>query len=169
MRPEHLMLPANRGFIVFTLLLALVLNLFPWGRLLWMPDFVALVLVFWNVHEPRKSGIGVGFLLGLLTDVHAGTLFGQHALAYTVIAYAATMLHRRLPWFSLAGQMLQVLPVFLLGQLIIVAVRLASGGTFPGFGLFLQSVACALLWPLADLALRAPQRRPLDPDENRPI
>ena len=28
-----------------------------------MPDFLALVLVFWNVHQPRRVGVGVAFVL----------------------------------------------------------------------------------------------------------
>ena len=33
MRPEYLLLPANKAFITFTLLGAFVLNLLPWGRI----------------------------------------------------------------------------------------------------------------------------------------
>ena len=42
----------------------------PLGRMPAMPDFLALVLVFWNVHQPRRVGVGVAFFFGLLMDVH---------------------------------------------------------------------------------------------------
>ena len=102
-------------------------------------------------------------------DVHDGSLLGEHALAYSLLSYGAISLHRRLPWFGTAGQMLHVLPLFLLAQLTTLVVRMAVGGAFPGWSWFLQSVACALLWPLADWLLFAPQRRAVDRDENRPI
>ena len=51
MPPEYLLLPANRAFIAASIAGALVLNLLPWGRSLGMPDFLAVVLVFWNVHQ----------------------------------------------------------------------------------------------------------------------
>jgi len=51
---EYLLLPANRAFIAFTLVAAFLLNLPPWGRIDWVPDFLALVLVFWNIHQPTS-------------------------------------------------------------------------------------------------------------------
>ena len=47
-RDEYLLLPASRAYIAFTILLAVVLNIMPWGRDYGIPDFLALVLVFWN-------------------------------------------------------------------------------------------------------------------------
>ena len=67
-RGQPLLLPASPAFIWGSLLVALMLNLLPLGRVLWMPDFLAVVLVFWNIHQPRKVGIGIAFLVsfGLL-------------------------------------------------------------------------------------------------------
>lgn len=169
MRPEYLLLPASRSFIAFSILVAFVLNILPWGRTYGVPDFLALVLVFWNIHQPRKVGIGVAFLVGLLMDVHASALLGERALAYSLLSFGAMTMHRRVPWFRLGGQMLHVLPLFLVAQLVVVAVRMAVGGPFPGVGYFLQSLSSTLLWPLADVLLLVPQRRAVDRDDNRPI
>ncbi|MCX7228992.1 MAG: rod shape-determining protein MreD [Burkholderiales bacterium] len=169
MRPEYLLLPASRAFIAFTILVAFVLNILPWGRTYGVPDFLAIVLVFWNIHQPRKVGIGIAFLVGLLMDVHASALFGERALAYSLLSYGAMSMHRRVPWFRLGGQMLHVLPLFLLAQLVVIAVRMAVGGPFPGIGYFLQSLSSTLLWPLAEVLLLAPQRSAVDRDDNRPI
>jgi rod shape-determining protein MreD len=169
MRPEYLLLPASRSFIAFTILVAFVLNILPWGRTYGVPDFLAIVLVFWNIHQPRKVGIGIAFLVGLLMDVHASALFGERALAYSLLSYGAISMHRRVPWFRLGGQMLHVLPLFLLAQLVVIAVRMAVGGPFPGIGYFLQSLSSTLLWPLAEVLLFAPQRSAVDRDDNRPI
>jgi rod shape-determining protein MreD len=169
MRPEYLLLPASRAFIAFTILVAFVLNILPWGRTYGVPDFLAIVLVFWNIHQPRKVGIGIAFLVGLLMDVHASALLGERALAYSLLSYGAMSMHRRVPWFRLGGQMLHVLPLFLAAQLVVVAVRMVVGGPFPGVGFFLQSLSSTLLWPLADVLLLAPQRSAVDRDDNRPI
>jgi len=58
------------------------------GRNAFAPDVLALALVFWNVHQPRRVGMGAAFVFGLLMDVHEGALFGQHALAYTIVSTA---------------------------------------------------------------------------------
>jgi len=168
-RGEALLMPANPLFIGFTLLLALGFNLLPLGRTPALPDLLALVLVFWNVHQPRRVGVGAAFVCGLLMDVHEGALLGQHALAYTLLSYIAISFHRRLRWFGLAAQVLQILPVFLVAHLASLAVRLVVGGMAPGWTTLLAPLFEALLWPLATLLLLAPQRRAPDRDENRPL
>ena len=169
MRPEYLLLPANRAFITFTLIAAFLLNLLPWARLSFAPDFVAIVLVFWNVHQPRKVGMGVAFLFGLLMDVHNASLFGEHALAYTLLSFGAISLHRRILWFKAVGQMIHVLPLFFVALIAALVVRLIVGGNLPDLLYFAPAVTQTLLWPVAMLCLLAPQRRAVERDENRPI
>jgi rod shape-determining protein MreD len=166
---DQLLLPVNPLFIAVSLLFALGFNLIPLGRQAAMPDLLALVLVFWNVHQPLRVGVGLAFVLGLLMDVHQGALFGQHALAYTLLSFLAVTMHRRLLWFSVLEQALQVLPLFAVAHGVSLAVRLVAGGSFPGWELLLAPAFEALLWPLAAWVLLAPQRRPPDPDENRPL
>jgi rod shape-determining protein MreD len=166
---DQLLLPVNPLFIGLSLLVALAFNLLPMGRQAALPDMLALALVFWNVHQPRRVGVGLAFVFGLMMDVHEGALLGQHALAYTLLSFGAIMMHRRLTWFSLPEQALQVLPLFMAATLVSLAVRMAVGGMFPGWTLLLQPLFEALLWPLASLLLLAPQRRAPDPDENRPL
>lgn len=168
-RPEYLLRPVNPVFIWFTLIAAFLLNLLPWGRLPAVPDFLALALVFWNVHQPRRVGIGAAFVFGLLVDVHQGALLGQHALAYTLLSFFAITIHRRLLWFTLPSQALQILPLFAAAHAAALLVRLVSGGTFPGWGLLLAPVLEAALWPVVCVLLLAPQRRAPDRDENRPL
>lgn len=170
MRPgEALLLPVNPFWIGFTLLVAFGLNLLPFGRHAALPDVLALTLVFWNVHQPRRVGVGVAFMFGLLMDVHEGALLGQHALSYTLLSFVAITIHRRLLWFGILEQALQITPVFFAAHLVSLAVRMAAGGMFPGWGLLFAPAFEALLWPVATMLLLAPQRRPPDPDENRPL
>lgn len=170
MRPgQQLLLPANPVFIWGSLLLAMITNMVPLGRTPWMPDLLALVLVFWSVHQPLRVGIVAAFVFGLAMDVHETGLLGQHALAYTALSYFAITIHRRLLWFSVPSQALQVLPLFVAAHAIQLAVRMMAGGTFPGMSVLLAPVIESLLWPLMSIVLLAPQRRAPDPDENRPL
>jgi rod shape-determining protein MreD len=168
-RPQYILLPVNAVFIAFSLGVAFLLNLLPWGRAIGVPDFVALTLLFWNIHQPRKVGMGIAFLLGLLMDVHDASLFGEHALAYTLLSYGAIMIHRRVLWFSLLTQALHVLPLLVVAQMVPFLIRLITSRVFPGWGYLLNGFVEALLWPLASILLLAPQRRASDPDDTRPI
>ncbi|MBL8483715.1 MAG: rod shape-determining protein MreD [Rhodocyclaceae bacterium] len=166
---NRILKPARPWFIMLSLAAALTLNLMPLGRLPAMPDWVALVLAFWCVREPVRVGMASGFALGLLTDVGIGSLFGQHALAYVLLAYFAASLSRRILWFPFLQQALHVFPLLLGTQTIMLAVRLVAGGEFPGWAWFLESVTAALLWFPLSLMLLLPQFKPVEKDENRPI
>jgi rod shape-determining protein MreD len=170
MRPgQPLLLPANPFFIWLSLLCALAFNMLPLGRVAWMPDLLALALVFWSVHQPLRVGIATAFLFGLAMDVHQTALLGQHALAYTALSFFAITIHRRLLWFSVPSQALQVLPLFAASHAIQMMVRLVAGDAFPGLAVLLAPAIESLLWPVVSVLLLAPQRRAHDPDENRPL
>jgi rod shape-determining protein MreD len=166
---DQLLLPVNPLFIGLSLLLAFAFNLLPLGRQPAMPDLLAVALVFWGVHQPRRVGVGLAFVFGLLMDVHQGALLGQHALAYTLLSFIAITVHRRLLWFGVLEQTLQIAPIFFAAHGVALAVRLIAGDMFPGWSLLLAPVFEAAMWPLATLLLLAPQRRAPDPDQNRPL
>jgi rod shape-determining protein MreD len=98
---HEILLPVRGGFIVFTFVAALLINLLPWSgwALVLKPDFVALVVLYWCIQQPRKVGFTSAWLLGLIMDVAEGSLFGQHALAYSVLAFGGIVLHRRVLMF----------------------------------------------------------------------
>ena len=166
---DQLLLPVNPLFVALSLLVALALHLVPLGRNPLMPDFLALVLVFWNVHQSRRVGVGLAFMFGLMMDVHDGAVLGQHALAYTLLSFFAITIHRRLLWFTVPSQAVQILPLFFAAHAVSLMVRMVAGGMFPGWQVLLAPVFEALLWPIATWLLLAPQRRAPDRDENRPL
>lgn len=174
MRPGHqLLLPANPLFIWGSLLVALTLSMLQnmglWGRAAWTPDILALILVFWTIHQPQRVGIGVAFVFGIFVDVHQGAMLGQHAMAYTVLSFLAIAIHRRLLWFTVPSQAFQVLPLFAASHAIELAVRMLAGGAFPGLWMLLAPLIESLLWPVVSVILLLPQRRTPNPDAHRPL
>ena len=155
--------------ILGSLALALLANFLPWRSVALAPDFVALVLVFWCVRQPRLVGLGAGWVLGLLIDAGNGVLMGQHALAYSLLAFASITLSRRILWFPLWGQALHVLALLLFAQGVSALVRLAAGAEFPGWVIAVGPLIGAMLWPLVTTLLLMPQRMPAEVDENRAI
>jgi len=168
-KPALLLLPANGFFAAFTLILALLLDILPWGQLPGVPQWSAVVLTFWGVQQPRMVGFGWAFILGLILDVHAGAVLGEHALGFLVMAFGAVALHRRLPAFGLFGQMLHVITLLLIAQAFRVVLRLSLGAEFPGWWVFLSPMTSGLFWPLLAPLLLAPQRRAVDYDDTRPL
>jgi rod shape-determining protein MreD len=172
-RGQQLLLPANPWFIWGSLITALALNMLQnmglWGRAAWLPDLVALILVFWSIHQPQRVGVGAAFLLGLIMDVHQSSLLGQHALAYSALSFLAIGIHRRILWFSVPSQALQLLPLFVAAHALTLVIRLLTGDFFPGWSVVLPPLIEVLLWPVVSVLLLLPQRQAPDRDENRPL
>src|SRR5882672_3682647 len=166
---QTILLPVRAGTIVASFAVALLFNFLPWQNVALAPDFVALVLAFWCVRQPRLIGLGAGWLLGLLIDVGNGVLLGQHALAYSLLAFAAIALSRRILWFPLWGQALHVAALLLFAQGVAALVRVAAGADVPGWSIVIGPLIGAALWPLATLLLLLPQRRLAEPDSTRAI
>jgi rod shape-determining protein MreD len=96
-------------------------------------------------------------------------LLGQHALSYTALGFMAIMVNRRLLWFTVPSQAMQVLPLFAIAHALELTVRMMSGALFPGGMILVAPLFEAMLWPVVSIFLLAPQRRAPDPDANRPL
>jgi rod shape-determining protein MreD len=157
--PQHILRPAKISTIVVSFLVALLLNFLPWKDLRLVPDFVALVLTFWCIRQPRTVGLGVAWSVGLLTDAGNGVLLGQHALAYSLLAFLSLWLSRRILWFRMPQQMLHIAVLLLVAQGVVLLIRLGAGASFPGWALLVGPLAGAVLWPVLSWLLLMPQRR----------
>jgi rod shape-determining protein MreD len=157
---QQILQPVRASTIIASFALALFLNFLPWRDLRLVPDFVALVLVFWCVRQPRLVGLGVAWTLGLITDAGNGVLLGQHALAYSLLAFLSIWLSRRILWFGAGLQALHIGAMLLVAQGMVLLVRLAAGNDFPGWPIIVGPLAGAMLWPLVTWLLLLPQRRP---------
>ncbi len=166
---SRILLPVRPWFIALSLMLALLLNFLPTSNWPGMPDWVALVLCFWSVREFRRVGMGWAFLLGVVMDVADGAVLGQHSLAYVLLAFGAAGLSRRILWFPLVQQAVQIMPLLVLTQVVQAAARLLAGAEFPGWGYFIGPFVATLLWIPATFILLLPQYQPVERDDNRPI
>lgn len=163
-KDQEFLLPVTGTFIWLSLLVALLLNWLPLHGL-WLalrPDFVALVLLYWCTHKPHRIGIGIAWGIGIFADVADASLFGQHALAYTVLAFGGVMLHRRVQMFDIREQSMQVFPLLLASYAVFALVHWQLR-SFVAWEYFLGSVTSALLWaPMTALlqTLRRPRTNP---------
>ena len=158
--PEVILKPAHGWFVLLTVLLALGANMLPVseGWLALRPDFLAIVLLYWCIQEPRFVGVGTAWIVGLVMDVADATIFGQHALAYAVLAYAADYFRRRVLRFPLWQQAAQVALLLLLCAGLVLLVRLVGGAPLPHLNYVAGPLVGALLWPLLSIVLQWPQR-----------
>ena len=106
--------------ILFSLLLALVLQLLPWAGfgLKLKPDFMLLVVIYWLLRAPYFCNIGTAWFVGLVMDLVTGGIFGQYGLAYAISAFFAVHYQRRLALFNVWQQSAYVFVLLLLAQTV---------------------------------------------------
>ena len=159
-RPEEILKPARPWFVVLTLALAILANTLPLSGvvLALRPDFVSLALLYWCIQAPRYVGVGAAWAMGLLMDVADATLFGQHALAYAVLAYGAEYFRRRVLRFTLWQQAVQVAGLLAVCALLVLLLRMVGGAPLPRWTYAVPPLVGALLWPALSVLLQWPQR-----------
>lgn len=150
--------PISNTFVVLSILLALFMNVLPWEGIWLMlrPDFVAVVLLYWCMHKPLRVGIGLSWAVGILADVADASLFGQHALAYTLLAFGGIVLHRRLRMFSLRQQTTQVFGIFVLTYVAYALVHWQVNN-YIMWPYFIGCLTSTLLWAPLSILLQAMQ------------
>jgi rod shape-determining protein MreD len=158
--PEEILRPPQPWFVFLTLMVAFIANMAPLSgvALALRPDFLALVLLYWCIQAPRLVGVGSAWFVGLLMDVADATLFGQHALAYAVLAFGADYFRRRVLRFPLWQQAVQVAVLLALCALLVLLVRFVGGAPMPRWTYAAPPLVGALLWPVLSVLLQHPQR-----------
>jgi len=68
---------------------------------------------------PERVGISYAWFFGILTDVLMGRIFGQYALAYSLIIYLVLIWHRQLRQFPQFQQSFFVFACLLISQLFL--------------------------------------------------
>jgi len=146
--------------VVITFVAALLMAIMPlpeWSRV-FRPEWVSLVIIYWCIALPEKVNIGTAWIAGLCMDVLTGTLLGQHALAFSVIAYLSVKLHKQIRIYPLWQQALSVFILIAFGQLLILWIQGLTGESSASWGYWASSVTSALIWPVVFMLLRSVRR-----------
>lgn len=135
--------------VALTLLLAMYLTILPMPAwpLDYRPQWVVLTLLFWCFAMPRRVGVFLAFLVGLMLDVLTGTLLGQHALTLSVTAYLAVILRARIRVFALWQQTFLVGLILLAERLLTLWILGATGQPLPPLTYWISPLIGLALWP----------------------
>ena len=161
--PPEIERPIRNAFIVLSVVAALFLNGLPWSGIWLMlrPDFVALVLLYWCMHKPWRFGIGLSWAVGIFADVMDASLFGQHALAYTLLAFGGVVLNHRLRMFDLRQQTIQVFVIITITYFVYALIHWQVNG-YVAWGYFLGCITSTLLWTPFNLMFHSMRQKRSD-------
>lgn len=112
------------------------------------PDWVAVVLLYWSLIEPRRYGLLTAFWLGIVLDTLTGSLLGQHALALLVLVYLSQRFYLRIRAFPASQVALMVIALLALYEFILFWIDGAAGRTVPLTARWGPVATGGLLWLL---------------------
>lgn len=146
----------NNSDYFLTVVFAMGLNILPLPAAINIanPDWVLLVLIYWNMATPEKLGVFNAWILGLFVDVLTGRLLGLHALVYALISYACLKFHKRLRQYPVAQQSLYVFFFLLFSQMLIFWIERIQSNIEMALSFWLPVLVGTLVWPLVYSALR---------------
>jgi rod shape-determining protein MreD len=154
------MRPADITTIIFTLIVALTFQLYPWygHGIILRPDFLLVTTLYWVLRAPNLCNVGVAWFAGLIVDLSTGSLLGQHALSFALTAFFGLQYQRRIVLFNKWQLSAYVLTLFTTERLIILILKLFADHDTPGWSYLLPIVTNLMLWQLLIVFFGAPTR-----------
>ena len=109
--------------------------------------WLALVVAYWVIEDPDRSGLGFAFIVGVIADLTFGSLLGEQALRLVVMAFILQRFRARLRFFPMSQQALAIGGLLVNDRIVVAAIHVALG-IAPGPALsWLAPLVGMLLWP----------------------
>ncbi len=145
----------SRKPVILTMIVGLMLTMMPLPELLdpFRPDWLALLVIFWAMQLPRTWSIGTAWIVGLILDVSQGTLLGQHALAFCVVAFMTVRFHLLMRVFPLPQLSATVFGLLAVYQFLLFWTNGVAGTHAVSTVYWGPVVSSALIWPLLFMGL----------------
>lgn len=133
-----------------SVVLALVLSIVPLPDALvaFRPDWVAVVLLYWSLIEPRRYGLMSAFWLGLVLDTLSGSYLGQHSLALLIIVYLSQRLYLRIRAYPASQVATIVIALLALYEFVLFLIDGFAGFQVPLVERWGPVVTGGMLWLL---------------------
>ena len=104
--------------------------------------------------NPNRVSVGIGWMLGLVLDIHLGTLLGQHALGLSILAYLASYLHQRVRAHPLWQQGLTVFGLVFVYNSLNLWINGMQGRPVEVYVYLASPLVSMIIWPWVYIVLR---------------
>jgi len=125
----------------------------PKGMQNFQPQFLLLVTLFWVIALPQNVGIGISWVNGLFLDGLQGTLLGENALSFAILAYILYKIQHRFRLLSAVIQSVSIFFLVMLNQILLFWLQGIQGQYVAWIWFFGSALTSALLWPWISLVL----------------
>ena len=147
----------NNWVLPVSVTVALLLGLLPLPMPLQplRPYWLALVVAYWVIDDPERTGLGFAFTLGLCADLAFGGLLGEQALRLVVMAFILRRFRAQLRFFPLSQQALAIGGLLLNDRVVSFAVHMALAEPQLPWSFWWAPLLGMLLWAPLFLLLDA--------------
>ncbi|WBF65471.1 MAG: rod shape-determining protein MreD [Candidatus Kinetoplastibacterium crithidii] len=152
--PDQVARPAQAKFVWSSIFLSWMLSLVPSFPV----NLLVTVIVFWCVHDSSRIGLLTAFCFGILVDVQGTFFLGENALFFTLFAYFALVIRKRLLRFGLFIQAVHLAPILFFSSFISKLFVSWINIRWVGWGWSKEVLFILLMWPLVGWFLLIPQR-----------
>lgn len=138
-----------------SVLIAIMLSVMPLpvGLQPFRPAWLALVLAYWIIETPDKVSMPLAFILGLIEDLVAGSMMGEHALRLVVVTFILMRFRARIRFFPLSQQALVIVAVLINDKIISAVLHAFWREPAASLWSWITPVLAFVLWPLVFMAL----------------
>ncbi|MBU0654669.1 MAG: rod shape-determining protein MreD [Gammaproteobacteria bacterium] len=142
--------PRFPGAVIVTLLIAIILTIIPLGEQLsfWRPEWIALTFVHWALIIQDRISLLLAFVVGLAVDTLFGSILGQHALGYLLVAYLSVRLGLRMTPEAFLQQIALLGAVLGLYMLINLWIQGVTGNGSGGLLYWASMFSSIVVWPV---------------------
>lgn len=139
----------NYLFLIFSIAAGFVMQYFPLSELMrwFVPEWVLLVFIFWQLQIPTLINFWWVWPLGLLLDVQQNTPLGTSVLGFAIVLYALQMMYQRLRVFNVAQQAGVVFLLVCCYKLTTYWAILVIDDIHKPLSLWMPALVSVLVWP----------------------
>ncbi|MBV1952013.1 MAG: rod shape-determining protein MreD [Cycloclasticus sp.] len=148
-------------FVIYlTLFISMALSIIPWSNSVasFMPNWPILTLMYWCLALPHRVSVGTGFAVGLLLDTLSGNVIGQHALIFSITAFAGHSFYLRIRNYLLWQQSFFSLFFLCLIHTLFLWTSQLEQHSYITLHSYAQPFVSALSWPAIFAVLRLIRR-----------
>src|SRR3954465_6155287 len=123
------------------------------------PHLLLLLVIYWSLSAPRVAGLMFAWMCGFALDVIKGPLFGQHAIAFLLVAYLVHKFQLRMRVLPIYHQTFWVFGFLAAYEFVVFWIDGIIGPAVTTWMRWLPVFVSALLWPVLVAMLDTWNRR----------